>query len=522
MNRRSSLIVLVPLVLATVLEIPFLRYVTDDTYIHMQFARNLMHGLGFSFNPGEAVYGFTSPLWVLLLAALGKLGIDLLAAAKILGQLFTWAGIGAVWWLAGEVVPSRAGRIAATLTWSANAWFLRWALSGMETSMGVFFVAAGMAAHLRERRRDGLPILSGFCWALAALSRPECLGLVPLAVLDLLLFAPSRKTRRVLVLVVCSGALLVPWGAYALRELGQYVPNSAYAKAEGFSLRPAEILEVVWTGARIVGATDAGEALLVLLAVAAALRRGRRAIRPWMRTYFLPVAWMVGLPSLYALRGTELLSRYLLPVLVPLVPFGFAALDAFRRYRAGPEAGPEAGPKAGPEVAPGRLRGLPFVASAVFILQNVIVLYGIALPPALSFTRGIEESLVFIGRWLRDNTPAEATVATADIGALGYFSDRKIIDLSGLITPEMIRPQRGMIIDEFVESFGFAAQARPDYLVDRYTAPDRFGERSLFPGVLEPILHRKMGPLGIMRTEVNYYTLYRIHWDRFDAARRDR
>ncbi|HKW50623.1 MAG TPA: hypothetical protein VJQ53_02725, partial [Candidatus Eisenbacteria bacterium] len=51
---------------------PFLGYLTDDTFIHLQFAKNLIGGHGFAFNAGEPTYGSTSPLWVLLLAGVGR------------------------------------------------------------------------------------------------------------------------------------------------------------------------------------------------------------------------------------------------------------------------------------------------------------------------------------------------------------------------------------------------------------------------------------------------------------------
>mgnify|MGYP000305441219 CR=1 FL=1 len=43
-------------------------YVTDDTYIHLRYAENLLAHAEFSFNPGESTYGATSPLWILGLA----------------------------------------------------------------------------------------------------------------------------------------------------------------------------------------------------------------------------------------------------------------------------------------------------------------------------------------------------------------------------------------------------------------------------------------------------------------------
>ena len=45
----------------------------DDAFITFRYARNLLAGSGFTFNPGEAVLGTTTPLYTLLMAGLGAL-----------------------------------------------------------------------------------------------------------------------------------------------------------------------------------------------------------------------------------------------------------------------------------------------------------------------------------------------------------------------------------------------------------------------------------------------------------------
>ncbi|MCL7453448.1 MAG: hypothetical protein M8467_10425, partial [Anaerolineae bacterium] len=40
--------------------------------------------------------------------------------------------------------------------------------------------------------------------------------------------------------------------------------------------------------------------------------------------------------------------------------------------------------------------------------------------------------------WLNDNTSPEDLLAVHDIGAVGYYTDRPLLDLAGLITPEVI------------------------------------------------------------------------------------
>jgi hypothetical protein len=60
---------LIPL-LAIVLRVIAGPRVIDDAYILFRYAQNLLAGNGFVFNPGEPVFGITTPLFGGLLAAL--------------------------------------------------------------------------------------------------------------------------------------------------------------------------------------------------------------------------------------------------------------------------------------------------------------------------------------------------------------------------------------------------------------------------------------------------------------------
>jgi arabinofuranosyltransferase len=50
----------------------------------------------------------------------------------------------------------------------------------------------------------------------------------------------------------------------------------------------------------------------------------------------------------------------------------------------------------------------------------------------------IETEMVATARWVNANTPPTALIATHDIGALGYFSDRRLLDMAGLVSPGVI------------------------------------------------------------------------------------
>jgi hypothetical protein len=50
----------------------------------------------------------------------------------------------------------------------------------------------------------------------------------------------------------------------------------------------------------------------------------------------------------------------------------------------------------------------------------------------------IETEMVRTAKWVAANLPPDALIAAHDIGALGYFDDHELVDLAGLISPEVI------------------------------------------------------------------------------------
>jgi MFS family permease len=50
----------------------------------------------------------------------------------------------------------------------------------------------------------------------------------------------------------------------------------------------------------------------------------------------------------------------------------------------------------------------------------------------------IESEMVDTAKWVATNIPGNDLVATHDVGALGYFGDHKLVDMAGLISPEVI------------------------------------------------------------------------------------
>ena len=398
----------------------------DDAWIHLQFARNLAEGRGFSFNPGRPVAGSTAPLWTLLLGAGATVSSPSLWMAKALGIAVT---------LAAALLTRRAA-----LAWGARAdaalvaavallWMgpVAWgALSGMEVSLAACLVAAALLAHARDR-----VLASAVCAALAALARPESLLLIPLFVA-----ARPLTLRRGATFVFVTVAAVAPAALFSLSTGGTLYPAPAAAKVEGglvgwlggvtepawhtWVWRPLAFL-AEW--ARWLTATHW---LLPLALVPALVLVWRRAGRALGVVTLALLAHPLGMALLAPYRGPAFqegrYSIHLLPlVMVTLavaVGAGWSALTLRDRH--------------------GRGRAL---AAAVWLGISVVTLvsagtrYGWAV-------QNINAMQVHLGRWVDTNLPRTARIAVNDIGAIAYFSRREVIDLMGLVTPEIIPYRR--------------------------------------------------------------------------------
>ena len=492
--------------LATALMWPLRHYLTDDTFIHLQYARNLASGHGLVFNLGERVYGCTSPLWVALIADGMALGFDGLRVARLLGFVSTLWSVGLFLQLMRRNLQTPAVCAAATVAWAGHAWMLRWALSGMETPLAVALVLAGFVAFTEGRQWGARPVRTGALWALAALTRPEAGLLLGLWGVFLLVDTDSRPGLRRLVFGALPPlAIYGAWLLFAHFYYGGVLPQTLMAKAAG-PTGLAVRLENLWRQIRIVVATDGLMALVLVVAlVAGGARVWTWRPLPQRAQRMLPWVWVLLVPALYVTRGVPVLSRYLLPLLPVL---SWLAWRAGECWSLGLEATPR---------TVRRTAVLGTALAALVLAQNLAVYRTAVLPQVRSFSAGLQSSLVPLGRWLDANTPGGSVIATPDIGALGYFGRRRVVDLAGLVTPAMVPYLDREAPEDAIANFRFAAFARPDYVVDRGPRPDDLRRRSRYAPALTLLNVTSVPNLGIARPGRAYYSAYRVDWRTADS-----
>jgi len=498
MQREDVRNVAMGIVLLAVLLIPLRSAVVDDTYIHLQYARNLAEAGELSFNRGEPVYGATSPLWVSLLAVLDKAGAYLPSACRILAWLFAAASIALVYRLTAALDGRTAAPLAAALICASEAWFVRWTAVGMETSFAVFMILLVMYSSLSAATSVWRSVLFGIALFAAALSRPEALLLVPLAVVAFL-FAKGTARRFVFLLVFIP--LFAVWLYCIHRHTGNYFPLTAGAKQGRPVISPAILMRLL-IPARIMGATIALPwfALVAGLLIGIFHARGtgslfsdRGSIREEPAA-LLMLLWIFTLPVAYAVLDFQVLSRYLVPVVPVAVVLGTIAWRRLSfRLRPGPRW----------------TRSAVAVFAALGMLQSVCVYGLIVVPPTRAFSRALETTLAGMGSWLAENTSADALVASPDIGAIGWYSRRRILDLGGLVTPEIHQMRRSIDVERIIEE-GLYLPFEPDYLVDRSETPGRFSGAVIKGVRFTPVMQGAVPNLGIRKPEPVVYVLYRL------------
>ncbi len=215
------------------------RFLCDDAFITFRYAENVATGLGPVWNPGEHVEGYTSPLWVLLMAASIRLGLPPELTSQVLGVL---SGIGVLALLAlfcRKTWPDRPWAVWLLLAvLAASRSFTAWCTSGMETMLFTFLVLLGFLLLLRARTSARLHLPSSLVLVLATLTRPE--GLLFAGVAGVFLLVDAARGRRRLAAAVSWLLLYVALvGAHLLWRHGYYgywLPNTWYAKVPGLWL----------------------------------------------------------------------------------------------------------------------------------------------------------------------------------------------------------------------------------------------------------------------------------------------
>ncbi len=411
----------------------------DDSWIHQTYARNLaLHG-EWAFRPGIPSAGSTAPLWSALLAFGFLFRLSPYIWTYLVGMitLFTLAIL--CEWAVRKLVDSYRPYFPWVGIFIAFEWHFAWAaMSGMETLLhGLIVTTVLVLLMTNSQRYATLGLLTG----LAVWVRPDGLTLLAPVLMTILLNGRDVRSRltQVLRYLIGFGSLFFFYLLFNLAIGGTPMPNTFYAKqAEYASWQTIPLF------------TRLGQMFLQLLVgpslvlIPGVLGWLVKSITRKMWGSFAAFCWSAGYFILYVSRlPVYQHGRYIMPAMPIFFLLGVLAFADFDK---------------------GKMFGrYHWVGQTMWRASIVMLTLAFIFLGARSYVKDvavIESEMVVTAKWAAVNLPPGALIGAHDIGALGYFDDHKLIDLAGLISPEVIP----FIRDE-AQLADFLDRSGADYLI---------------------------------------------------------
>ncbi|HJW89639.1 MAG TPA: hypothetical protein VJ436_03250 [Anaerolineales bacterium] len=393
----------------------FSTWAYDDPFITYRYAHNLARGWGFVYNPGERVLSTTTPLFTLLLVIPARLGLNLPLVARLIGAASLAAG-GLLLWDLAETLKLRPVGLAGLALYPTFPMVVT--SLGSETPLYLTLCLGSFALYFRGRHAPAALLLG-----LAVLARPDGFLVAVLLAGDYLIRRRGPLPWRALAVFL---GILGTWALFAWLYFGSPLPVTLAAKqgqggmaiSERFA--PGFLTIVRW----YFSWPYALEAGLALAGSVYALR----VARAWLLLLVWPLVYFAA----YSALGV---SRYFW-YYAPLVP-GFIAAVGLGLAAVGRLTG---------EALDAENNGHPFelrrwnalLASRVL---SVLLVATLALAQGYSLwnlrRQADPRQAIYraVGEWLQLNTETDSQVGTLEVGIIGYYADRPMVDFAGLIQP---------------------------------------------------------------------------------------
>ena len=399
---------------------------SDDAYIHLQVARNVVSGHGWGLNAGTPVNLSSSPAFTLLLIAISHLTVHVIPVMQVLSCIASGLGLLLIFLTVYSETGSAYPALLAEGSASFSCNLFRWNGTVMEACCAFFVVALLLFLFRSERVSTRKIFFFGVVSGVATLLRPE-LFLVTLLCTCVVAVRSDPKRRiqgAVSVLAMLAGAsfCLIPWLIFARITFHNYLPTTFYAKSYPHLIAWNPIIAKQML--ELTGESFLWPALL-LAAFGWLLLRWRVTIA-WKRL-LLPIGLPLGVTAFYYLKtpGLESAGRYMLP----LLPCAAVALGVICF-----------------EVASVKESRLVVALSIAMMSLHVVTSLAInqiyLAPTVARFEEEYGATMRAAAEFIATQTSFsnEGVLVEADVGVLAYAANGRflIYDGGGLASPELV------------------------------------------------------------------------------------
>jgi hypothetical protein len=392
-----------------------LGFPLDDAWIHLTYARNLAEHGEWAFRLGERSAGSTSPLWTALLSIGFLIGLAPYVWTYLAGWVVLTLVAVCAEKLARKLVTTYDSRIPWAGLFFVFAWHLTWsAVSGMETLLHGLIILAVLGSLISGSRRY---LTLGLLTGLSVWVRPD--GLTMLGPILFFAFLSEKtwysRAEAVWKTLIGFGALFLPYVLFNLALSGSPMPNTFYAKQAEY--------EAYWSSKTLLErVSDYLWPVLAspfLMLIPAAVWWLVKSIQRRNWGTLASLIWFSGYIGIYFTRLPAYQhGRYLIPAFPILYLWGILGLLEL--------------------ISTKRINGRLMTLWQATTIVLVIAFEYIGARQNADDVFWIESEMVTTAKWVQNNVPSDALLAVHDIGALGYFVQNPLIDMAGLITPDVV------------------------------------------------------------------------------------
>jgi hypothetical protein len=466
-------------------------FLYDDSFYAFKIAQNIAMGRGATFDGVHSTNGF-QPLYVLLLVPVFWLtGGDLVTPVHValtLSALFTALTAALLFLLLRRYVSARVG-VLASVIWAFSPVAARQTANGLETSLALLLFASVVYFYVSRIRSVESParrsyIIIGVLVGLALLARVDEIFLGLAILLDYLLVlrrrrAPSRVLPNVLTALATCAVVYSPWLVFNWMLLGNVLQDGgaatrflSIAYAPFFELGSKQMIDDGPTAKFLWGHIVHAFAVLKVTPPVHALFRGIEKVDLWLgmagtlkiignviglgalafvvyrlgfrkkgalaaglgeiRFLLLFAVLLIASYSLYVF-GVFFFIRYFYPVyFIACIYTAFLLQALFNRL----------------EVRAPRMRTLAATGFAVYLAVFAFMTYTCAF-------RSVRVYYFYdVAHWVNEHTSDDEVIGVFQGGAIGYLSDRKVINLDGKVNRQALAALKDHRLAEYLEEEG--------------------------------------------------------------------
>lgn len=420
----------------------------DDPWIHLTFAKNLIEYGSFSYFKNEVVTsGSTSPIYTLILSVLFLISSNEYIISYVLGILFNILTVLIIFKLVSlHFGEHKVLTLLSVLIIAVQPKLNLISVSGMETTMFIFLIVSGVYFYKTANK-----ILLGIFLALLIWCRPDGFVLWLAILVDYLLSKNSKIKNEVglagkaferkdfFIAILIAVGLTVGYFLFNYILSGTILPNTYKAKLEYYQHNLREnflrndVLNYFSTSEFIAVVLPfiIGSFVIVLKLIK---KQKDQFLIYLLFTFGLIITYYIQLPFAHRF------GRYLMPVIpfyILISVYGFKLIAEFtiKKMNSASTA----------NLLFILFYGLTIILSIVHLKKNS--------DEFTELCKYHNERHVAAGLWIKNNTPENAIIAAHDIGAIGFYGNRKVIDMVGLVTPEVIQHLNDKNFSVFIEDY---------------------------------------------------------------------